>query len=254
MKKFFILLLSFTVLFPLVSEKALVEEVSGKVEVKLDNKWVSVQVGQEFDTGVMISTGFKSSAKLKIAGAKITLQPLTRMAISEITNTEDTDGSEVFLDAGTIVADVKPLENKRARFTVRSPAATASVRGTSGEVTSDGKITGYTGVWYTTDNSGNNPANLNSGKTVYYSPGKSSTLIFNATVNDLVITAGSTLSEKDGGGLAVTSNGEGTGYTSLDVYIKNPGLDQGASGWTSADVNVKLPVIDNDSNFSENGN
>lgn len=254
MKKFFILLLSFTVLFPLVSEKALVEEVSGKVEVKLDNKWVPVQVGQEFDTGVMISTGFKSSAKLKIAGAKITLQPLTRMAISEITNTEDTDGSEVFLDAGTIVADVKPLENKRARFTVRSPAATASVRGTSGEVTSDGKITGYTGVWYTTDNSGNNPANLNSGKTVYYSPGESSTLIFNATVNDLVITTGSSLSEKDGGGLAVTSNGEGTGYTSLDVYIKNPGLDQGNSAWTSADVNVNLPVIDNDSNFPENGN
>lgn len=244
MKKFFILLLSFTVLFPLVSEKALVEEVSGKVEVKLDNKWVPVQVGQEFDTGVMISTGFKSSAKLKIAGAKITLQPLTRMAISEITNTEDTDGSEVFLDAGTIVADVKPLENKRARFTVRSPAATASVRGTSGEVTSDGKITGYTGVWYTTDNSGNNPANLNSGKTVYYSPGKSSTLIFNATVNDLVITAGSTLSEKDGGGLAVTSNGEGTGYTSLGIYASNPGLNQGDSAWASVQVDVGFPDID----------
>ena len=240
MKKFFILLLSFTVLFPLVSEKALVEEVSGKVEVKLDNKWVPVQVGQEFDTGVMISTGFKSSAKLKIAGAKITLQPLTRMAISEITNTEDTDGSEVFLDAGTIVADVKPLENKRARFTVR--------------VTSDGKITGYTGVWYTTDNSGNNPANLNSGKTVYYSPGKSSTLIFNATVNDLVITTGSSLSEKDGAGLPVTSNGGVTGYTSLGIYVKNPGLSQGDSAWTSADVNVNLPVIDNDSNFPENGN
>ena len=73
-------------------------------------------------------------------------------------------------------------------------------------------------------------------------------------MNDLVITAGSTLSEKDGGVLAVTSNGEGTGYTSLDVYIKNPGLDQGNSAWTSADVNVNLPVIDNDSNFPENGN
>lgn len=133
---------------------ATVQNVKGKVEVKVAGAWKPVTNGQKVDTGAMISTAFKSSCDLKIGGSKITVKPLTRMQISAITPGEDRDNSEVFLDTGSIIADVKPIENKRVGFTVKSPAATASVRGTSGEVDAYGRVSGFTGTWYVTDSTG----------------------------------------------------------------------------------------------------
>ena len=44
------------------------------------------------------------------------------------------------MDTGSICADIKPVENKRVGFTVKTPAVTASVRGTAGYVYAYGKV------------------------------------------------------------------------------------------------------------------
>ena len=48
---------------------------------------------------------------------------------------------------GSIKANVKAAETKKVSFTVRTPVATASVRGTSGEISYNGMLNGETGVW-----------------------------------------------------------------------------------------------------------
>ena len=53
----------------------------------------------------------------------------------------------MFLDAGSIKADIKKSENKRVGFKVRTSVATASVRGTSGEIYSDGTLVCLSGKW-----------------------------------------------------------------------------------------------------------
>ena len=49
--------------------------------------------------------------------------------------------------AGKIKADIKKSENKRVGFKVRTSVATASVRGTSGEIYSDGTLICLSGKW-----------------------------------------------------------------------------------------------------------
>ena len=54
------------------------------------------------------------------------------------------------LDAGKIKADIKTSDNKRVSFTVRTPIATASVKGTAGSVSALGDVVSYENVWATT--------------------------------------------------------------------------------------------------------
>ena len=51
------------------------------------------------------------------------------------------------MDTGSICADIKPVENKRVGFTVKTPAVTASVRGTAGYVYAYGKVEAIRGKW-----------------------------------------------------------------------------------------------------------
>ena len=48
---------------------------------------------------------------------------------------------------GSIKANVKAAETQKVSFTVRTPVATASVRGTSGEISYNGILNGETGIW-----------------------------------------------------------------------------------------------------------
>lgn len=54
------------------------------------------------------------------------------------------------MDAGKIKADIKTSDNKRVSFTVRTPIATASVKGTAGLVSALGDVVSYENVWATT--------------------------------------------------------------------------------------------------------
>ena len=131
----------------LSSMEVKVIEVSGKVEVQNGDKWVAVSKGQILSAGAVISTGFKSEAVLSFDETVIKVKALTRLTIEQLFEKNGDKASSVYLDTGSISADVKPAENKRVGFSVKTPAATASVRGTSGVIYSDGTLRGTSGRW-----------------------------------------------------------------------------------------------------------
>ena len=149
MKKIIFLLLilfSVSVVFA-ATDVAVVNSVVGKVEVQINESWVQLKNGDILTSGSVISTGFKSSAVLYIGQSLIEVRALTRLTIEEIIEQNQNYNTTMFLDAGNIKADIKKSENKRVGFKVRTSVATASVRGTSGEIYSDGTLVCLSGKW-----------------------------------------------------------------------------------------------------------
>jgi len=155
MKKAFILACILATTFALYAASGEVLSMRGKVEVQKSGQWRPAQKGDVLDSGTLISTGFKSELTLKVDGSTIVVQSLTRLRLDEIIKKGDVMSSKVYLDMGSIKANVKPAQTKKVSFTVRTPVATASVRGTSGEISYDGTLTGETGIWDYINQSGN---------------------------------------------------------------------------------------------------
>jgi hypothetical protein len=111
---------------------AVIREVSGTVETKAPGAaaWRAAAVGQELDTASLISTGFRSTALVRIGNSTVMVQPLTRLSVEEIAEGQNGDMVTLNLRTGRIRADVKPPAGRAIEFSVRSPTATASVRGT----------------------------------------------------------------------------------------------------------------------------
>ena len=151
MKKLVLLLLiaifSISFSFAASTDVAIVNSVVGKVEVQVNDAWIQVKNGDILSSGSVISTGFKSSAVLYIGASLIEVRALTRLTIEEIREQNQNYNTTMFLDAGSIKADIKKSENKRVGFKVRTSVATASVRGTSGEIYSDGTVICTSGKW-----------------------------------------------------------------------------------------------------------
>jgi hypothetical protein len=114
------------------AQTARIQQIAGKVEVKTPGaaEWQAAEAGQVLDTASLISTGFKSSALVRIGNSNITVQSLTRLSLEEIAAAQNEERITVNLRAGRIRANVKPPAGGTASFTVKSPIATASVRGT----------------------------------------------------------------------------------------------------------------------------
>src|SRR5574344_217494 len=112
--------------------EATVVSAKGKTEFQANEggAWQSLAVGAKLSKGAVISTGFKSQLVLKVNESTITVAPLTRMTLEQVVAKPTKDETRVFLDTGSIKADVKHTADRRTGFTVRSPVATASVRGT----------------------------------------------------------------------------------------------------------------------------
>ena len=127
-----------------------VVSVVGKVEKQEGELWVPVSEGELISKGTLISTGFRSTATLKFEGSVISVSALTRLTISELIENENSRDTSVYLDAGKITANVKTSDNKRVNFTVRTPIATASIKGTAGLVSALGDVVSYENVWSTT--------------------------------------------------------------------------------------------------------
>jgi hypothetical protein len=89
-----------------------------------------VAAGDTFPIGATISTGFRSSAVLKVSDSEITVLPLTRMAIEELVETQTTVTTSLNLRTGKVRAQVQTTAGKTADFKLRSPVSTAAVRGT----------------------------------------------------------------------------------------------------------------------------
>jgi uncharacterized protein YaiE (UPF0345 family) len=114
------------------AQTALIREISGTVEVKTPGapEWTAAVAGQVLDRASLISTGFKSMALITIGSPEIMVRPLTRLSLEEISAAQSGERVTLNLRAGRIRANVNPPAGGNLDFTVRSPMATASVRGT----------------------------------------------------------------------------------------------------------------------------
>lgn len=134
MKKIlFILSCSLFYTISLFSSSVEVVSFTGKVKVKFpgDSRWSRLSVGDTLPPKAIVSTGFNSKIVLDLGSATLDVLPLTRMTVSEITESNDTISTSLFLQGGKIKADVNKVEGKIHDFKIKSPVATASVRGTS---------------------------------------------------------------------------------------------------------------------------
>ena len=147
MKKTCLLVFFAVLIIPAFTLDAVVVSVLGKAEMQTAKGWQPMKTGAKLTAGTLVSTGFKSQAVLTIGKSTVTVQPLSRLTIEQLTERADSDVSKIYLDAGSIKADIKAAENKRVGFTVKSPVATASVRGTSGTIDSFGALESTSGVW-----------------------------------------------------------------------------------------------------------
>jgi hypothetical protein len=114
------------------AQTAVIREISGTVEVKQPGapEWKAAKAGQVLETAALISTGFKSTALLSIGNSAVAVRPLTRLSLEELLAARNGEQVTLNLRAGRIRANVKPPVGGKVNFTVRSPIATASVRGT----------------------------------------------------------------------------------------------------------------------------
>jgi hypothetical protein len=119
----------------LFSQTAVIREINGTVEVMEPGSaaWAPARQEQELPMGAIISTGFRSGALIAIGNSTLAVQALTRLSVEELVRAGGVEKVGVNLRTGRIRADVKPPAGGRMEFTVRSPMATASVRGTSFE-------------------------------------------------------------------------------------------------------------------------
>jgi len=110
--------------------KAEVLSVTGKVDCMKGSQWTPVKAGDFLLRGDVVQTGFRSELVLKIEGSTVKVSPLTRMSVEMLTAQEDKDNTSLYVSTGSVVSDVNKNNNRKVGFTVRSPVATASVRGT----------------------------------------------------------------------------------------------------------------------------
>ncbi len=133
--------------------QAVVTKASGKAEVQTDGNWVPLKEGAKLEKGAVIQTGFKSEVVLQIKGSTVTVSPLSRITLEQLVAKDNKDETRIFLDTGSLKSNVKKSEDRAVGFKVRSPVATASVRGTELSVTNKFRSTdvkthsGTVAVW-----------------------------------------------------------------------------------------------------------
>ena len=113
-------------------QQAIIRDLSGTVEIRQSGseEWQSAGKGQILDWDTTISTGFRSSALIALGNSLLTVRPLTRLTLSELSLIQDTETVQLKLQTGRVRAEVKAPAGAKAQFTIQSPTATASVRGT----------------------------------------------------------------------------------------------------------------------------
>lgn len=128
-------------MIPMFALEAKVVSVKGKVEIQEAGMWVPVEKGDIIEKGTVISTGFNSELVVAVKNSTFTLGPLTRVTIENLVTKGNKDTTQIYIDSGSIAANVSNKGGRRTGFKVRSPVATASVRGTAFIVSSSGKLT-----------------------------------------------------------------------------------------------------------------
>lgn len=114
--------------------EAQITELDGRVELRgsAGEDWVDAEVGMIVPVGATISTGFGASAVLALTeDTDLRVDSLSRLTIEELIEREGVLESDIDLPVGRVEGEVRRTEERDTQFEVRSPTATASVRGTS---------------------------------------------------------------------------------------------------------------------------
>jgi len=117
------------------AQNGTIRELSGTVELKNPGavNYVSAKTGDTVNQETVVSTGFKSTALIQVGSALLTVRPLTRLTLTEISTSSGSETINVNLQAGRVRVDLNPPVRTKTAMSVSSPSATASVRGTSFE-------------------------------------------------------------------------------------------------------------------------
>jgi len=117
------------------AQNGVIKELTGTVELKSASSAVfaAAKAGDIVRQDTVVSTSFKSTALIEVGSTVITVRPLTRLTLTEIRASSESETLNVSLQTGRVRVDVKPPVGAKASMTVSSPTATASVRGTSFE-------------------------------------------------------------------------------------------------------------------------
>ena len=120
----------------LFAQNGIIRELSGTVEIQRPGTaaFVPANAGDTINQDAIISTGFRSSALIEAGSAVLTVRPLTRLSLTEISASQAAETLNVNLQTGRVRIDVNPPAGRNASMRIISPSATASVRGTSFEI------------------------------------------------------------------------------------------------------------------------
>jgi hypothetical protein len=111
--------------------QAVLTKIKGKVEIKPEKgNWTAAREGMKINILSTISTGFDASVVLVMDKNEIQVNPLTRMTLDKLLESQGTVSTSLYLRVGSVKASVKSAESVKQDFKVQSPYSTASVRGT----------------------------------------------------------------------------------------------------------------------------
>ncbi len=110
-----------------------ITEVQGKVEVLLpgQTQWRVATVNMSLPVQATLSTGFNSRASIRLNASTLRLKPMTRITLEALA----AESTNLNLRVGSVNAEVRRGDAQELNFTVRTPQATASVRGTDFDLT-----------------------------------------------------------------------------------------------------------------------
>jgi len=117
------------------AQNGVIKEMVGNVEIKNPGAadFTAAKAGDVVSQKTVVSTGFKSTALLEVGSSVLTVRPLTRLTLSEITASAGSETLNVSLQTGRVRVDVNPPAGSKANMSIKGPTSTASVRGTSFE-------------------------------------------------------------------------------------------------------------------------
>jgi len=117
------------------AQSGVIKEITGQVELKPSgsSSFVTAKVGDSLAENTVISTDFKSVALVEVGSAVLTIRPLTRLTLTEIRASSESETLNVNLQAGRVRVDLNPPTGLKASASVSSNVASSSARGTSFE-------------------------------------------------------------------------------------------------------------------------
>ena len=133
MKKTVLMFMLMGLSLSVFAQNGVIKEVTGTVEIKRagETAYAPAKAGDTVSENTVISTGFRSTAVVEVGGTTIHVRPATRLTLTEIRALDREESLQMNLRSGSVRVDVTPPAGSRSNTRVQSPAASASVRGTS---------------------------------------------------------------------------------------------------------------------------